>query len=110
LNRNKDIVLKDVTDLKKAVSLTEHIMTCYPAEATAKGEVTVYYKDKDNQTVPFVIKYNDKQMEAEVEKIKLETLSDQGVLSSWGDVIHRINFKVKNPKLKDTYSFIIKKK
>jgi hypothetical protein len=45
-----------------------------------------------------------------VEKVKLETESDDGVRNSWGDVIHRINIKVKAPKPKDAYTLEVKKK
>ena len=57
-----------------------------------------------------MVKYNPKQMTAKVEKVKLEMEEDQGVVAKWGDVIHRINFEVLTPKLKDSYVFEVKKK
>ena len=57
-----------------------------------------------------MVKYNPKQMTAKVEKVKLEMEEDQDVVAKWEDVIHRINFEVLSPKLKDSYVFEIKKK
>ena len=110
LNRNKSVTVKDRVDLRKAESVTQHLMTCYPAEVTRKGEVTIRYKDKDGKEVPLIVKYNGNQMEVEIEKIKLETESDVIVRANWGDTIHRLNFKVISPRLKDTYLFEVKKK
>ncbi|MDR3094433.1 MAG: heparinase II/III-family protein [Bacteroidales bacterium] len=107
LNRNKAVVVRDVTDLKRAESVTQHLMTCFPAEVTGKGELTIHYKDKDGKAVPFVIRYNSSQMKAEVEKIKLETESDEMVRINWGDNVYRINFHVLSPKTKDVYTFKI---
>ena len=110
LNRGKNVQIKDVIDLKKANSIVQHIMTCYPVEISKPGEATVHYKNKDGKTMDFVIKYNPGQMTAKVEKVKLVTEEDQGILSKWGDTIYRINFDVTAPKTKDSYSFEVKKK
>jgi hypothetical protein len=110
LNRNKSVIITDVTDLKRAESVTQHLMTCFPAEVTGKGELTIFYKDKDEKVVPFIVQYNPSQMKVEVEKIKLEAESDEMVMINWGDNIRRINFHVIAPKTKDTYTFKIIKK
>jgi hypothetical protein len=110
LNRGKNVVIRDVTDLRKAESVTLHLMTCHHAEATGKGEVTVFYKDAEGKETPFVIHYNGEQLTAEIEKVKLETPSDEGVLSNWGDHIRRINLIAIAPKTKDTYVLEVKKK
>lgn len=110
LNRDKNVTLKDVADLQTANSVTQHFMTCYPAEILKPGELTIHYETKEGNAMDFIITYNPKQMEAEVEKIKLETEEDQGVLGNWGDRIHRVNFKVITPKKKDNYTFVIRKK
>ncbi|MDR1129608.1 MAG: heparinase II/III-family protein [Prevotellaceae bacterium] len=110
LNRGKGVTVRDAVDLQKADSVVQHLMTCYPARVSKAGEITIDYRDKDGATVPFVVKYNAGQMDATVEKVKLETESDDGVRNSWGDVIHRINIKVKAPKLKDTYTLEVKKR
>ncbi len=108
LNRGKNVQIRDVTNLQKAVSVVQHLMTCYPSEITKPGEVTIHYKNKDKKIVDFIVKYNAQQMMATVEKVKLETEEDKGVLSKWGDTIYRINFEAKDPKIKDIYFFEIK--
>jgi len=110
LNRGKSVQVKDVTVLENARSVVQHLMTCYPAEVTKPGELTIHYRDKDQNIVYFAVKYDPKQMTAKVEKVALQTEEDQGVRSKWGDNIYRINFEVIAPKAKDTYSFEIKKK
>jgi hypothetical protein len=110
LNRGRNLLIRDVFDLQRAESVTLHLMTCYPAEVTGKGEVTVFYKDAEGKEQPFVLKFNSNQLSAEVEKIKLETASDEGVRDSWGDTIRRINLKAISPKTKDSYLVEIKKK
>ena len=110
LNRGKGIVVKDVTDLKKATSVVQHLMTCYPAEVTKPGEVTIHYQPKDKKAIDFIIKYNAGQMTAKVEKIKLESEEDQGIRGNWGDMLHRINFEVMKPGVRDMYLFEVRKK
>lgn len=110
LNRGKNVLIKDIADLKKADAITQHLMTCHPAEIAKPGEVVIHGKTKDDKNIDFVVKYNPKQMRAETEKIKLETEEDGGVRRNWGDNIHRINFEVIVPKLKDSYTFTIEKK
>ena len=110
MTRGKGVQVKDVSNLKKAVSVVQHLMTCYPAEVTKPGEVTIHYQNEEGKVIDFVVKYNPMQMTAYVEKVKLVTEEDQGVIAKWGDVIHRINFEIVSPKLKDTYLFDIKKK
>ncbi|MDR2025986.1 MAG: heparinase II/III-family protein [Prevotellaceae bacterium] len=110
LNRGKSVTIKDVADLQKADTLTQHIMTCYPSEVTQPGKLVIHYQSKDGNSTDFVITYNPRQMKAEVEKVTLSTEEDKGVQSKWGDRIYRINFNVIAPKLKDTYMFEIKKK
>ena len=110
LNRGKSVQVKDVTSLQKAVPVTQHLMTCHPVEITKPGEAVIHYKNADQKAIDFVVKYNAQQMTAKVEKVKLESEEDQGVLSKWGDSIYRINFEVTAPKLKDSYAFEITKK
>ena len=110
LNRGKGVQVKDVTDLKNATSVTQHLMTCYPSEVKTPGEVIIHYKNKEGKGIDFVVKYNAKQMNAKVEQVKLESEEDLGVKSNWGDSIYRINFEVTAPKVKDLYTFEIKKK
>ena len=58
----------------------------------------------------FVLKYNPKQMMANVEKIKLESMEDAGIEEKWGDNIYRINLEVIKPKAKDQFNFTVMKK
>jgi hypothetical protein len=106
-NRGKNVIIKDVTDLQKAGAVVEHLMTCYPAEVTQPGKLVVHYQTKDGKNLDFVIAYDAKKMQAEVEKVNLSTEEDEGILNRWGDKIYRINFNVIAPKLKDTYTFQI---
>jgi hypothetical protein len=110
LHREKGIEIKDVSDLSKANSVTHYMMTCYPAEVVKPGTLVIHYSTKDGGTTDFAVTYNHRQMSAEIEKIKLETEEDQGILANWGDVLHRISFHVTDPKAKDTYLFEIKKR
>jgi hypothetical protein len=110
LNHGKSVQVKDITNLQKASSVTQHLMTCYPAEIKKPGELLIHFQTADKKTIDFVVKYNAQQMTARVEKVKLGMEEDQGVLSKWGDNIYQINFDVTAPKLKDSYVFEIKKK
>jgi hypothetical protein len=110
LNRGKNVQWTDVADLAKAGSVTQHLVTCYTAEVAKPGELVIHYRTKAGNANDFVIKYNPGQFRVSVEKVKLETEEDGGIRSGWGDVIHRINFELITPKLKDTYAFEIKKK
>ena len=110
LDRGKGVQWKEVVDLAKAESVTEHLMTCYPGEVTKDGELVIHYQTKDGKKIDFIVKYDPKQFRASVEKIKLEAEEDIGIKASWGDVIHRINLELLTPKKKDMYSFEIVKK
>ena len=107
LNRGKNVVVKDVLSLKKAGQLTEHLMTCYPAEVTKPGELVIHYKPKDGEAKDFVIQYNSKQMQPTVEKVPLTAMEDKGVMDKWGDNIYRINFEVTAPKANDNIQFVM---
>ncbi|MDR1172168.1 MAG: heparinase II/III-family protein [Bacteroidales bacterium] len=109
LNRNKNVIIKDVAHLQKANSIIQHMMVCYPAKETKPGEITIFYTDKAGENIDFIVKYDPKKMRVQIEKIKLETEEDKGIRSKWGDVIHRINFEVIAPKTKDIFVFEIRK-
>jgi hypothetical protein len=107
LNRGKNVTVNDVLLLNKAEQVTEHLMTCYPAEVTKPGELVIHYAPQDGTAKDFVITYNPKQMEPTVEKVPLTAMEDEGIRTKWGDTIYRINFKVTAPKTNDRYSFVI---
>ena len=105
LNRGKHVQIQDVIDLKQATSVTQHIMTCYPAEVGKPGELIIHYAPKQGQAKDFILTYNPQQMQPSVEKIKLEAPEDKGIITKWGDTIYRINFQVLSPKTSDKLTF-----
>lgn len=107
LNRGKNVQIADEINLKTADKLTQHLMTCYPAEIKKPGELRVYYKSNEGIARDFIIQYSASQMQPSVEKIKLEAKEDQGIIEKWGDTIYRINFEVIAPKKVDQFKFIV---
>ncbi len=110
LNRNKNVRIEDVINLKQTTELIQHMMTCYSSEVAKPGEVLIHYIDSAERPRDFVITYDPKQMEATVEKIPLTAMEDQGIIQKWGDRIYRINFKVVSPKTIDKFNFEIASK
>jgi hypothetical protein len=110
LHRGKNVVIRDAVDLKQAGAITQHLMTCYPAEVTKPGELVIHGQAKDRKNMDFTVIYNPKQMRVEVEKVTLSTEEDEGIRNSWGDRVYRINLHVIAPKVKDTYLFEIKRR
>jgi hypothetical protein len=107
LNRGKNVVVKDVFMLKNAGPITEHLMTCYPAEVIKPGELVIHCQPKNGAAKDVVIQYNAKQMQPTVEKVPLTAMEDKGVQEKWGDNIYRINFTVTVPKASDAIQFVI---
>ncbi|MDR1603059.1 MAG: heparinase II/III-family protein, partial [Tannerella sp.] len=105
LNRGKNVVISDAADLKKAVAVTQHLMTCWPAEVTQPGKLVIHYQSKDGRNTDFAVTYNPKQLRVEVEKVTLSTEEDEGIRNGWGDRIYRIRFHGTAPVLKDTWTF-----
>jgi len=104
LNRGKNVQVKDLIQLVQTESFTQHIMTCYPSEVKKEGELIIHSTEQD-----FILKYNAKQLHPKIEKVKLQSMEDQGILKKWGDTIYRINFKAKKPKTRDQITFTILK-
>jgi hypothetical protein len=109
LQRGKYVRIKDEVDLGITKSVTQHLMTCCFSEIKKAGEVTVHSQTKDGKNIDFIIQYNPGQMQASVEKIKLESEEDEGIRQRWGDTIYRINFDVLKLKAKDSFIFTIKR-
>jgi len=107
LNRGRNVVVKDLFSLKTAGPVTEHLMTCYPAEVIKPGELVIHCQPENGQPTDFVIQYNARQMQPTVEKVALTTMEDKGVQEKWGDNIYRINFAVTAPKANDAIQFVI---
>jgi hypothetical protein len=83
LNRGKNVEVNDIISLKKSDKITEHLMTCYPAEIGKPGELIIHYQPKDGAAKDFVVHYNPKQMQASVEKVQLVSMEDKGVKDKW---------------------------
>jgi len=107
LNRGKNVEVTDVFSLAKANSITQHLMTCYPATLTRPGEVTIKYQPKEGAAKDFLIRYDANQMGVAIEKVPLTAMEDKGIIEKWGDTIYRINFTVKSPKAKDKIGFVV---
>lgn len=110
LNRGKNVQIEDVIQLSEAQSIVHHFMTCYSAEVANPGELIIHFAPKDSKVKDFTINYNASLFDVAVEKIKLENMEDKGILQKWGDTIHRINLKVKEPKSSAKQSFVIRPK
>jgi hypothetical protein len=110
LNRGKNIVVKDVFTLKKAGPVTEHLMTCYPAEVTKPGELVIHCKPKNGNPKDIIIQYNARQLQPTIEKVPLTSMEDKGVQEKWGDNIYRINFATITQRATDVIQFIISPK
>ncbi|OQP48211.1 heparinase [Niastella koreensis] len=107
LNRGKNVVVKDIYKLNSTNSITEHLMTCYPAEVSKPGELVIHCTPQKGDPKDMVIQYNPKQMQPTVEKVALTSMEDVGVKEKWGDNIYRINFTVTAPRTNDAIELII---
>lgn len=108
LNRGKNVTVTDMVSLQRAEKLTEHMMTCYPAEVTKPGELVIHFTPKYGVAAKdFAVRYNAKQFQVTVEKVPLTTMEDKGILEKWGDTIYRVNFTALTPKTSDTFNFVI---
>ncbi|WP_128548303.1 heparinase II/III domain-containing protein [Larkinella soli] len=107
LNRGKNVQVDDAVTLEKAESLTQHLMTCYPTEPGKPGELIIHYAPKEGTARDFVVRYDAKKFQPQVEKVKLEAPEDQGIVTKWGDTIYRISFKAVAPKTADRFNFTV---
>ncbi len=102
LNRGKSVEITDVISLKRARSLTQHLMTCYPAEILHPGQLLIHYPTRN-----FIVHYDPKRLRPTIEKKVLNTPEDKGIIEKWGDSIYRINFEVIGLKMKDKLGFVV---
>ncbi|WP_209332546.1 heparinase II/III domain-containing protein [Lunatimonas salinarum] len=107
LNRGKQIRLEDLVRLSEANNITHHFMSIYPVSVLRPGVLAIPFIGKDGQERNFQLTYNPRQMEAFIEKVPLTAPEDKGIITKWGDTIYRVNFEVKEPKLKDTFRFLL---
>ncbi|MBC7903676.1 MAG: heparinase II/III family protein [Gemmatimonadaceae bacterium] len=107
LNRGKNVEVSDQINTNGTQMLTEHIMTCYPAEIQHPGRLVIHYLPKNGIAKDFVINYDAKQMGAAVEKVPLTSMEDKGIITKWGDNIYRINFNLLKPGKSEKINFKI---
>lgn len=104
LKRGREVTITDQIHLKKADSLSQHLMTCYPVEIGKAGQLIICSKGQKGQSRDFVIKYDSRKWEPFVEKVALQTPEDQGIRTKWGDTIYRITLKRLQPKTVDLFA------
>jgi hypothetical protein len=92
LRRDQNIELSDAFRLREGHEIAEHIMTCYEPYEGDPGEVIIPFQPEGQAKKLFKLKYDYNQYSPSIEKIKLETPEDQGIITKWGDRIYRITF------------------
>jgi len=108
LNRGRNVTITDVLQLQKADTLVQHMMTCYPAEVTKPGELTIHFAPKYGVAAhDFTVSYNPAQASVSIEKVPLTSMEDKGIIDKWGDTIYRINFTSVAPKTNDKMRFVV---
>jgi hypothetical protein len=101
LDRGRQVSVTENIQLSHADSLTENLMTCYPADVSKAGVVVIHGKQD------FYLHYPSGQFTASVEKMPLTAMEDKGVEQKWGDNIYRISLKAAKPALKAQYKFTL---
>lgn len=111
LNRGKNVSVQDIYSLDKVGTLNNHLMTCWPVEIKSDGEILIQYRSKQDEIVPFIVKYDSSEWDVSIEKVTSDTPEDKGVIGRWGkDTIRRISLTAKQPKAKGTCAFRIFRK
>lgn len=102
LNRNRNITLKDVYQLKsEGEQIVQNIMTIYPIKIIKPGLLEL----KIEQTKAIKLSYDPDQFEAKIEQIELGLPEDEGVIQKWGDKIYRIQLINNKPGSKGDFTF-----
>ncbi|WP_295129071.1 heparinase II/III family protein [uncultured Chitinophaga sp.] len=109
-NKGKNVQVTDDVQLKSGGAVIEHLMTCYPAVLVSPGKVLIKWKSDKGEEKNFYVHYAEKQFGANVEKIALTAMEDEGIKQKWGDNIYRINFTAINPNTKAKFNFVISDK
>ncbi|MEQ8553854.1 MAG: heparinase II/III family protein [Cyclobacteriaceae bacterium] len=104
LNRGKNVTVTDSYDLKRGEQITQHLMTAYPVELVKPGTLLINANGQKMQ-----ITYPTANTSVEIEKVKLVTMEDQGVIKKWGDNIYRINIASASPGLKGQFELKVSK-
>ncbi|MDN3687375.1 heparinase II/III domain-containing protein [Cyclobacterium jeungdonense] len=107
LDRGKRVTVTDQYQMSNSGSLTQHLMTVYPAVVVSPGKIRIPFKNTAGEERPFLVSYDPDKMDVTVEKIALTEPEDQGVRQKWGDRIYRINLEHKNPEQNGEIEFEI---
>ncbi len=107
LNRGQNVEVNDVITTGQADSVTEHLMTCYPATVSAPGHLLIHYKTATGDEKDIEIKYDAKLLQVAIDKVPLTGMEDKGVIRNWGDSIYRINFTVVKPATRTAIRLLI---
>lgn len=107
LDRGKGVTVEDLIEQKVGSQITEHLMTCYPAEVLKAGLVAIHYKDANGAVQDKFIQYDPAKMKVAVEKVALTAMEDKGIIEKWGDTIYRISFSLEKPAAKSKIGFRI---
>jgi hypothetical protein len=97
--KNKITVLEDF-ELERAAPVSLSVMT--PRIATVDAGGNIMLKLAKGEGKHSLLKFNDAQIQAAVEKIPL---ADQGLRMSWGDEIYRVLLNSKQPVTKGNWSY-----
>lgn len=100
--KDNSLTISDKFELERTDSPNEiHFMTWGNVDASRPGKVSVSVKGRNA-----VLIYDNSKFDVSVETIKLD---DAKLSDVWGPEIYRITLKAKDLKLKDNYSFEIRK-
>lgn len=109
-NKGKNVEVSEDIQLDKGGSIVEHLMTSFPANLVQPGKVAVHWKSEKGEAKDFYIYYPEKLFGANVEKIPLQAMEDEGIKQKWGDNIYRINFTTVKDYPKGKFKFTISDK
>jgi len=81
LERNKQIILKDIIKTKQNSQIVENFMTCSRPEINKNGEIILNVGDQK-----MCISYDPKQFTADYDKMTLDNPEDIGIKEKWNEV------------------------
>jgi hypothetical protein len=100
LRRGQNIEISDAFRLREEHEFSQHLMTCHEPYEGEPGEVFIPFRPTgappESNAQLFRLKYDATQYTPIIEKIRLETPEDQGILQKWGDRIYRITLNTKS--------------
>ncbi|UYQ91253.1 heparinase II/III-family protein [Chitinophaga horti] len=105
--KGKKVEISEDIVLKQGGNIVEHLVTCFPAALISPGKIVVHWKSEKGEAKDFYIHYPEKLFGANVEKVKLQAMEDEGIKQKWGDNIYRINFTTVKDLPKAKFTFVI---